>query len=744
MQATGTGKTRVAISLCDAMVKANWAKRILFLCDRRELRKQANNAFNEFLPSLPRTYVTGASAGNTKDRIFLSTYPAMMNVYQSFDTGFFDLIIADESHRSLYNRYRQIFEYFDCYQLGLTATPVDYIAKNTFRIFECDDGDPTANYDYATAVAQKYLVPFEVDTHTTPFLQSGIKYSRMTPEQRQQLEEDEVLPQAIEFEQVEVDKFVYNKDTNRLILRNLMENGIRVGSRPGKTIIFARSIRHARLLEELFNEMYPQYGGKFCQTVVSDDPRAESLIDDFKGVGTNPDLTVAISVDMLDTGVDVPECVNLVFAKPVYSFVKFWQMIGRGTRLCPNLFGPQLHKSHFQIFDHWGNFERFETDYTPAEPARQKSLCERVFEARMKLAEAALEKQHNSAFEIATGLIARQISDLPKASLPIREKRNLVLPVSSPDIVREFSAATKATLQQDIAPLMQWIDIAKFEEAYKFDRMIAQLQAELIRGGGKFDDLRDAVVNLVSSLRINLTQVKDKLPIIEKVKSDEFWDTVTVGDLEEIRQQLRGIVQFRRKDDAPGFAPVIIDVKEDESQIERKKHKVRLDKLDNLDMAAYRNRVVNALQAIIDQNETLQKIRLGQPVTENDLEDLCSLVLTQEPGLDLHNLMDYFEQVDSLDQAIREIIGMDADAVRERFTAFVQLHPNLASHQIKFLDLLQNHIAKYGSIRTDDLYEPPFTSLHTDSLDGLFDESLADELFVIIDSFQPQGREEHP
>lgn len=743
VQATGTGKTRVAISLCDAMIKANWAKRILFLCDRRELRRQANNAFNEFLPSLPRTNVTGASAGNTKDRIFLSTYPAMMKVYQSFDTGFFDLIIADESHRSLYNRYRQLFEYFDCYQIGLTATPVDFVARNTFKMFECDEGDPTSNYDYATAVAQKYLVPFEVDTHTTPFLRSGIKYSKMTPEQRQQLEEDEVMPHAIEFEQAEVDKLVYNKDTNRLILRNLMENGIRVGSRLGKTIVFARSIKHARLMEELFNEMYPQYGGTFCQTVVSDDPRAESLIDDFKGEGNNPDLTIAISVDMLDTGVDVPECVNLVFAKPVYSFVKFWQMIGRGTRLSPDLFGPQLHKSHFQIFDHWGNFERFETDYKPAEPVRQKSLCERVFEARMTLAEAALEKQHTAGFDIATGLIAKQITDLPKGSIPIKEKWNQVLSVSSDNTVREFSPATKATLQQDIAPLMQWIDIAKFEEAYKFDRIIAQLQTELIRGGGKFDDLRNTVINLISSLRINLSQVKDKLAVIERVKSDEFWDEVTVGDLEQIRQELRGIVQFRRKDDVPKFDPVVIDVQEDESQVERQKHKVRLDKLDDLDMAAYRNRVNNVLQAIIDENDTLRKIRLGQPVTENDLEDLCSLVLTREPGLDLHNLMDYFEQAESLDEAIREIIGLDADAVRERFTKFVQEHPNLASHQIKFLDLLQNHIAKFGAIKTDDLYEPPFTSLHSDSLDGLFEESLADELFEIIGSFQPQGREEH-
>jgi type I restriction enzyme R subunit len=742
VQATGTGKTRVAISLCDAMIKANWAKRILFLCDRRELRRQANNAFNEFLPSLPRTYVTGASAGNTTDRIFLSTYPAMMKVYESFDSGFFDLIIADESHRSLYNRYRQLFEYFDCYQIGLTATPIECVARNTFRMFECDEGDPTSNYDYATAVSQNYLVPFQVETHTTEFLRSGIKYSEMTPEQRRQLEEDEILPEAIEYEQPHVDKAVYNKDTNRQILRNLMDNGIRVGSRLGKTIIFARSMKHARLLEELFNEMYPQYGGKFCQTIISDDPRAESLMDDFKGKGTNPDLTIAVSVDMLDTGVDVPECVNLVFAKPVYSYVKFWQMIGRGTRLCPNLFGPELDKTHFQIFDHWGNFERFETEFKQVDPVRQKSLGERVFEARMKLAEAALENQHAEGFDIATTLIGKQIADLPRGSIPIKEKWPQVLSVSSSETIREYSAATKATLEQDIAPLMQWIDIAKWEEAYQFDRLIAQLQAELIRGGGKFEDLRDTVVNLIGTLRINLSQVKDKLSVIERVKSEEFWNEVSVSDLEEVRHQLRGIVQYRRKEEGGPREPVVIDVREDESQIERKKHKVRLETLEGLDMVAYRNRVNNVLQAIIDQSETLRKIRLGQPVTSNDLEDLCSLVLTQEPGLDLHNLMDYFEQASSLDQAIREIIGMDAEAVRERFTAFVQAHPNLASHQIKFLDLLQNHIARFGSIKTDDLYEPPFTTLHSDSVDGLFDESLADELFQIISTFQAKDTQE--
>lgn len=747
VQATGTGKTRVAISLCDAMLKANWAKRILFLCDRRELRKQANKNFKEFLPAEPRTYITSSTASDTEHRIYLATYPAMMKVYESFDVGFFDLIIADESHRSLYNRYRQLFEYFDCYQVGLTATPINEQTigsyyRNTFKMFGCEDQDATAYYPYEDAISHTppYLVPFEVDTHTTQFLREGIKYSQMTAEQRRQVEEDEEIPEAIEFEQPNVDKYIYNKDTNRHILRNLMDNGIYVaeGSRIGKSIIFARSMRHARLLEQLFTEMYPQYGGDFCQVIVSDDPRAEALIDDFKGQGTKPNVTIAVSVDMLDTGVDIPEVVNLVFAKPVYSYVKFWQMIGRGTRLCEDLFGPGRDKTHFQIFDHWGNFDRFEQDYKPAEPRRTKSLAETVFLARMTLASTALDKQDGDAFELAVDLIGKDIASLPTGSVAVRDKWRELYTVAREETLREFSAGTKATLEHDVAPLMQWIDIARYEEAWKFDRLIASLQTELLRRSSQFDDLRAVMEGLVSRLRINLSQVKIKQETIQRVQTNEFWEEVTVGDLETVRNELRGIIQYRHRDDVLHTEPKIVDIAENEELIERAKHKVRLDKLDDLDMVAYRNRVTNVLQAVIDQSETLQKIRRGEPVNEQDLEDLCSLVLTQEPGLDLHDLEEYFQHVKPLDQAIREIIGMDAETVHKRFEAFIHAHPEISSHANKFLQLLQRHIAQHGSIEIEQLYEPPFTTLHSEGLDGLFEGPLADELHDIIRTFQPQ------
>ncbi len=741
VQATGTGKTRVAVSLCDVLLRAKWAKRILFLCDRRELRKQAHNVFKEFLPGEPRTFVTAATSKDRDKRIYLATYPAMMECYESFDVGFFDLIIADESHRSIYNRYRELFAHFDALQVGLTATPVEFIARNTYKIFGCEDRDPTAYFSFEDAIKSvpPYLVPFEVVTHTTPFLRKGIKYSEMSDEQRRQLEEDEAVPAAVEYEQAEVDKAVFNKDTNRLILRNLMESGIRdaTGTRVGKSIIFARNHNHAVLLQNLFDEMYPQYGGQFCRVIDSHDDRAEELIDDFKGEGKNKDLTIAISVDMLDTGIDVPEIVNLVFAKPVYSYVKFWQMIGRGTRLRPDLFGPGQHKTHFLIFDHWKNFEFFDKEYKPVEPKQAKSLPQQVFEARIRLAETALQRSQPAVFEAVVGLIAQDIADLPGNTIAVKEKWKEIQAASNPERLRKFDAATKHLLLDEIAPLMQWRNISGSEAAHRFDHLVCRLQTEHLKGSSSFNDLKGELLGQIDDLRTNLSQVKAVAPTIAEARTADFWSGVSFDKLEDLRGKVRGVMKYRQGGVGGGpLPPKVIDIKEDPALVERQRHVV---KLDGLQLAAYRNRVEKVLRDLFESNETLQRIKKGQPVSEADLEALTSLVLTQDPMLDLHDLVEYYPDcAGHLDLAIRSIIGLDASAVHQRFTAFVQKHPTLNSAQIRFLDMLQNHIAKYGAIEVARLYEPPFTSLHTDSLDGLFpDEEQAGAVIQIIESFQP-------
>jgi type I restriction enzyme R subunit len=740
VMATGTGKTRVAVALCDALIRAKWARRILFLCDRRELRKQANNAFKEHLPGEPRAFITAGTAHDRDKRIYLATYPAMMKCYQSFDVGFFDLIIADESHRSIYNRYRDLFAYFDASQVGLTATPVKFVSRHTYELFGCEEDDPTFNYSYQEAIANTppWLATFEVETATTPFLREGISYSRMSRDQRDQLDAEEPEPSLIEYDRDAVDRRVFNKDTNKFILRNLMERGIRdaTGSRVGKSIIFARDHNHAVLLQTLFDEMYPQYGGKFCRVIDNYDPRAEELIDDFKGEGTNPDLTIAISVDMLDTGIDVPQVVNLVFAKPIYSYVKFWQMIGRGTRLCPNLFGAGKNKDHFLIFDHWGNFAWFDEKYKQAEPAEAKSLMQLVFESRVKLAEAALAAQDRPAFDLAVSLIGADIAALPEKSIAVREKWREVKQAGRAEVLGRFEAATRAVLAQDIAPLMQWRNIAGHEDAYRFDRLVCQLQIERLKGSGSFDDLKAELLGQVAQLPINLSQVAAKATVLDRVKSAGFWGAATVQQLEEVRGELRGVMRYRTRPSLPTMPPKVLNIKEDPDGIERKRHVV---KLDGLELVAYRNRVLKVLTGLFDTNATLQRIKAGQPVSETDLQDLVSLVLTQEPGLDLNDLVEYYpETAGQLDQAIRGIIGLDPHAVQARFADFVRRHPELNSHQTKFLELLQNHVSRYGGVEVSRLYEPPFTTLHNDGLDGLFDEPLAEELLAVIGSLTPQ------
>lgn len=739
VQATGTGKTRVAIALVDLMIRAGWVKRVLFLCDRRELRKQAKNAFSDFI-SEPIRIVSSRINQSASERIFLATYPAMQKVYQSFDVGFFDLIIADESHRSIYNVYGDMFHYFDCFQIGLTATPVDFVSRNTFSLFGCEGQLPTANYDLEQAVKDGFLTPFEVFEHTTQFLREGIRLDILTKEQIQELEDQGEDPAQYDFTSEQIDKIIYNKDTNRAILRNLMENGLRdaMGQLPGKSIIFARNHQHAVLMRQIFDEMYPQYGGRFCQVIDNYDPRAEQLIDDFKGDGANSELTIAISVDMLDTGIDIPEILNLVFAKPVRSPVKFWQMIGRGTRLREDLFGPGQDKKIFRIFDHWGNFERFELGYRPAEPIQSKPLLQLLFEERLTLAETALRMSEVAVFDQVIEIIAKDIEALPEDSVSVREKWREKRAMSAPAALKAFAPATVAVLRQVIAPLMQWRNVRGFWDAHALDLLMARAQIAVLRKSSDVEDLRIELLDRLSTLQMHLNPVREKADVIKRVKSDHFWQGVTVSDLEAVRQSLREIMHHRERSTATPFPAKVIDVTEDAAGFLTNR---RATNLKTVDMKAYQ--IVEAeLKRHFETNPTLQKIRAGEPVSEADIQALVSLVLVQSPNASRDVLQKFFSDTAlPLDFAIRSIVGLDPVAVGARFAEFARRHSKLTAKQTRFLGLLQNHIARFGSVTLDRLYEQPFTVVDADGLDGVFEKSeeIEDLIDILIVFAPPQG-----
>ncbi len=729
--ATGTGKTRVAVAICDILSKATWAKRILFLCDRRELRKQADKDFGKYMPGEPRVFVNRKTAEDRTKRIYLATYPAMMKAYTNFDVGFFDLVIADESHRSVYNMYSGLFKYFDALQIGLTATPVKYIARNTFRLFGCEDQKPTADFTYEEAIAHKppYLVPFVVTKHTTKFLRGGIKYSQMSEEQKDELEDQVEDPESVDYSREEVDKRVFNKDTDRKILQNLMESGIRNAEDAlvGKSIIFARNHDHAIHLNELFDELYPQYAGKICAVIDNYEPRAEHLIDEFKDP-TNP-LMIAISVDMLDTGIDVPQVVNLVFAKPIKSYVKFRQMIGRGTRLCPDLFGPGNHKTHFQIFDHWGNFEYFSEEFEEEEPSHQKSMLQKLFETRIEAAERAVANQDIVAHDIFFDLIHQDINALPDDSVSVKEKWRQKQQMMRIDQLKVFDVTVRTILRNDLAPLMQWRNTIGNEKAYAFDLLITRAESALLGKSADYQDMKDNCQIIMTQLPTTINAVREKISLIELVKGDEFWKSATIESLENARKQLRGLMRYRLIPESPETENLRIDVTDDGIVVES--HASNLKEENTI---AYRQQVRSILDRLFERNPVLQKIKRCEPVSEIELKELVKKVEATDPKLNIGEKLIQFPDANGhLDTAIRHVIGLDADKVEDFFKEFFQANPGLSSHQIRFLGLLKSHIAQYGRIELDTLWEAPFTAIHEEGIDGVFyaDEQV-DRLITLI------------
>ncbi|ROS00214.1 type I restriction enzyme R subunit [Sinobacterium caligoides] len=750
VQATGTGKTRVSIALSKRLIDAGWAKRVLFLCDRKELRKQAGNAYTEFL-SEP-VYVVGKSrkADIKNARIYVATYPGMLRIMQEFDPGYFDLIIADESHRSIYNVFGDVFKYFDALQLGLTATPVEMISRSTSRLFGCDYKMPTANYPLEQAVAEGNLVPFKVVSHTTQFLREGIKGHSLSDEQIAELEDQGKDPNTLDFEASAIDKTVFNKDTNRLILRNLMDNGLRLadGQTLGKSMIFARNIAHAELLAELFTEMYPQYGGSFCRVIHSKYERAEELIDDFKNNdGKSNNVTIAVSVDMLDTGIDVPEVLNLVFAKPVKSKVKFWQMVGRGTRLSKDLFGPGRDKEKFLIFDHWANFEYFELD--PEEEERQptKSLSQKLFEARVAYADEALKKGQLDSFGKMVVLIKQDIDSLDDNNINVKDNWQLKQHLSQLDVIHQFSPKTKTDLLDTLAPLMQWRNIQGQSEALKLDMDIANAQYAHLLGASKGDELqqcRQQLSDKVRNLSLHLNQVRSQAATIGQLQDDGFWQTICFDDLEQARTKLRPVIHLQNKGAKPPPEPInIIDIKEDEAEITSAERKTNIR---TVDYEIYRQEVEKTLTPLFDKDPVLQKIRAGESISEQELAALNALVHTQNASVDLQLLAEFFpESSAGVDQLLRTIIGLDTAAIELQFQQFVQQHHiSLSALQQRFISLLKGEICRRGEITVADLYDQPFQSLHQDGIDGLFQDEQATLIAGFIAGFTVEPGEPRP
>ncbi|MDW7709488.1 MAG: DEAD/DEAH box helicase family protein [Deferrisomatales bacterium] len=576
VMATGAGKTRTVIALVDLLMRCNWAKRVLFLADRVALVNQAVNAFKRHLPdSSPVNLVTEK---DTTGRVYVSTYPTMMGLIDEvsdgrgkrggdgqrrFGVGHFDLVIIDEAHRSVFQKYRAIFEYFDSLLVGLTATPKDEVDRNTYDLFDLETGVPTDAYPLEDAVADGFLVPPRAVSVPLRFQREGIRYDQLSDEEKDawdalEWDEDGNTPDRVEAEAV--NKWLFNKDTVDKVLAHLMTRGQAVagGDRLGKTIVFAKNQAHAEFIQERFDANYAKLKGHFARIITFKTEYAQSLIDDFSRVEKAPHI--AISVDMLDTGIDVPEVANLVFFKLVRSKTKFWQMLGRGTRLCPDLFGPGEDKACFYVFDYCQNLEFFSQDPATTDGALGESLGTRIFKARVELiahlderaakgegSQAGAEEERRVRAETAETLRAI-VAGMNPDNFVVRPKRRLVETYSAPEAWMELPEAKRQELAHEVAALPSEVE-PENEDAKRFDLLVLRTQLALLNKEHAFERLRDqtqAIAGLLEE-RSTIPMVREQLPLIEDVQTDEWWQDVTVPMLEVMRKRLRDLVKLIEK-----------------------------------------------------------------------------------------------------------------------------------------------------------------------------------------------------
>ena len=719
VMATGTGKTRTASSLTDVLSRGKWITNILFLADRTALVKQAKDDFKNYLPDMSLCNLC-SNKDDRAARIVFSTYPTMLNAIDSaktesgipmFTPAHFDLIIIDESHRSIFKKYRAIFEYFDALMVGLTATPKTDVDRNTYDFFEMEHGVPTYAYDYETAVYTDHvLVPYYNYEVKTKFLDEGITYDELSDEDKERYEEDFIedgmMPDFIP--SAKLNNFVFNETTVDIVLQDLMERGIHVdgGDRLGKTIIFAQNKRHAEFILERFNKLYPQYNGTFAQRVICDDTYAQTVIDDFKSPEKPP--YIAVSVDMMDTGIDVPECVNLVFFKKVRSKAKFWQMIGRGTRLCKELTcqdeidGEYTDKRRFMIFDYCGNFEYFRTHKEGYEARETKSLSENIFGKRIRLA-VALQESAFSEYSYQTwrqSLVSEchgQVCALNDELVSVRLRKQYVEKYKEIQVFSYIGEGDKGELIAQLAPIVTMEDTD--ECAKRFDNFMYGLMIASIEQMPAFKYAKKQLCDVAALLekKVSIPQVKDKLDIIKEINTDSFWDANDVLLFEKVRQELRELIKFL--DRGNGQKSIITHLN-DPITVQQEGQALEAS-YDFEDYRAKVNRYVN------ENGNTLAIYKLTHniPLTSGDYNEL-EQVLTSELGSKEDYAREFGDTPFGL--LIRKIAKLDHEAAMQAFSSFIN-DENLNQRQIAFVLKIINHIELNGYMEnTADLMKPPF------------------------------------
>jgi len=767
VMATGAGKTRTTIGLVDLLIRANWVKRVLFLADRQALVVQATNAFKQHLPGVPT--VNLLTEKDTEARVYVSTYPTMMGLINEitddgrrrFGSGYFDLVVIDEAHRSVYQKYRTIFEYFDALLVGLTATPKDEVDRNTYRLFDLPAGEPTDSYSLDEAVEDGWLVPPSAVDVPLKFPRRGIKYDDLSEEDKEawdaaEWDDEHGIPTEVTPD--EINKFLFNGDTIDKTLETLMTLGqtVEAGDRLGKTIIFARNNNHAEFIAERFNKIYPEHRGEFAQVITYQKSYAQSLIDAFKMRDKPPHI--AISVDMLDTGIDVPEVVNLVFAKPVHSKTKFWQMIGRGTRLCPDLFGPNLDKEGFLVFDLCQNVEFFNQNLPTIEGHLQPSLSEQIFRRRADLllgldqlspqpepvtgaggsqSEAGLRR------DVAQRL-QEEVASMDPTNIEVRRHLHEVETYRELSNWQLITPEKHAEINDHLASLpTAFREDEHGEEAKRFDYLVLRLQLAYLHADAGYMSFRSQVQEIASALldefTLSIPAVRDQRVLLEEVAGDEWWPDVTLPMLETMRRRLRGLVKL-----LPRIRRGVIY-----TDFEDELGELSLPEIKGLPPGVSRSRFEAKVRSYLrshDDEPAVRKLRGNKQLTVDVLYALQDIFIASGYGT-TEDIEAVAEEHGGFGLFLRSITGLDHEAATAAFGRLVSGR-SLGPPQFAYMNLLVDSLAKNGILEIGDLYESPFTARAPHGPEDLFSnvdvDSIAEVLAAVRATALPTGHPASP
>ncbi len=753
VMATGSGKTRTVIALCDMLIRSNWVKRVLFLADRIALVNQTANVFKKFLPNAGA--VNLITEKDTEGRVYVSTYPTMMGLINEtkdsgrrFGVGHFDLVVIDEAHRSVFQKYRAIFDYFDSLLVGLTATPKDEIDKNTYSLFDLETGVPTDAYDLDEAVKDGYLVPPKAVSVPLKFEREGIKYNDLSEEEKdewdaKEWDEEGNIPEKVEA--AAVNKWLFNIDTVDKVLEHVMTRGqcVAGGDLLGKTILFAKNQAHAEFIKERFDTNYPHYKGEFARIITFKTEYAQSLIDSFSNKDKFPQI--AISVDMLDTGIDVPEVVNLVFFKLVRSKTKFWQMVGRGTRLCPDLFGPGLDKEFFYIFDYCQNLEYFSQNPEGSAGSLVESLSAKLFKARLELVgELDVSSDNNAVKEVVlsdydpeterqvqlqvTHLLHTQVASMNLDNFVVRAKRRTIEKFAKKEAWEKLCAEDRQVLAQELASLPTQME-RESEEAKRFDLLVLNLQLALLGKEPAYERLRDQVIKIAGLLeeKPTIPMVGKQMTYIQDVQTEVWWQDVTVPMLEVIRRRLRDLVQFIEKKDRKPIYTNFEDEMGDESNIELSEF-VGQDTFER-----FRDKARAFLRKHLDI-DAVRKLHTNEPLSTGDLKHLERVLADNKIGK-----TEYIDQAKQENESfgifVRTLVGLNREVAKGLFNDFL-VGTIYNSNQIEFINLIINQLVEHGIVEVSLLYESPFTDIAPRGPEAIFTADQIQKIIRLLDEIK--------